>query len=80
MLSNSYYFILLFLPMTWCIYFGLNALKRYKLAQISLVVASLFFYGYYNWYYLAIICTSIIVNYIVVKMICMCVCGGVLQI
>lgn len=63
MLFNSYYFILIFLPITWCTYFGLNAVKKYKLAQLSLVAASLFFYGYYNWYYLSIICVSIIVNY-----------------
>ncbi|MCH5250250.1 MAG: MBOAT family protein [Lachnospiraceae bacterium] len=69
MLFNSYYFILLFLPITWCIYFGLNALKKYKLAQVSLVAASLFFYGYYNWYYLSIICVSIIVNYGIAKVI-----------
>ena len=69
MLFNSYYFILIFLPITWCIYFGLNAVKKYKMAQVSLVVASLFFYGYYNWYYLSIICVSIIVNYGIDKII-----------
>lgn len=69
MLFNSYYFILIFLPITWCIYFGLNTAKRYRLAQASLVAASLFFYGYYNWYYLGIICVSIIVNYGIAKSI-----------
>lgn len=69
MLFNSYYFVLIFLPITWCIYFGLNAAHKYKLAQASLVVASLFFYGYYNWYYLSIICVSIIVNYSIAKVI-----------
>lgn len=69
MLFNSYYFILLFLPITWCIYFGLNAVKKYKLAQFMLVAASLFFYGYYNWYYLSIICVSIIANYVLAKLI-----------
>lgn len=69
MLFNSYYFILLFLPITWCIYFGLNAVKKYKLAQFWLVASSLFFYGYYNWYYLSIICVSIIINYALAKTI-----------
>lgn len=69
MLFNSYYFVLIFLPITWCLYFGLNAFRKYRLAQVSLVAASLFFYGYYNWYYLAIICTSIVVNYGVAKII-----------
>lgn len=67
MLFNSYYFILLFLPFTICIYFWLNTLEKYRLAQVSLVAASLFFYGYYNWYYLSIICVSIVVNYSIAK-------------
>lgn len=39
------------------------------------MAASLVFYGYYNWYYLTIICVSIFVNYFIVKSI-----GGALGI
>ena len=69
MLFNSYYFIFVFLPLTWLGYFRLNYLRKYKSAQAFLVTASLIFYGYYNWYYLTIICVSIFVNYIVIKSI-----------
>ena len=65
MLFNSYYFILMFLPVVFILYFTLNKLKKYNLAQISIIVASLFFYGYYNWYYLGIICISILANYFI---------------
>lgn len=67
MLFNSYYFVLIFLPLVWCGYFGLNQIGKYKPAQIFLVAASLFFYGYYNWYYLGIICVSIVINYVITK-------------
>lgn len=63
MLFNSYVFILLFLPITWGIYFLLNYMRHYKLAQICLVIASLVFYGFYNWQYLLVIIGSIVVNY-----------------
>lgn len=63
MLFNSYIFILVFLPLTLCVYFGLNKLKHYKIAKLMLVIASLIFYGYFNVNYLYIIVTSILVNY-----------------
>jgi alginate O-acetyltransferase complex protein AlgI len=55
MLYNSYIFILVFLPAVLAGYFLLNHLKRYPLALAWLCVASLFFYGYFNWSYLPII-------------------------
>ncbi len=63
MLFNSYIFILLFLPVTWGIYFLLNSKKQYKIAQFCLIVASLIFYGFYNWHYLLVIIGSILINY-----------------
>lgn len=63
MLFNSYIFILFFLPVTWGIYFLLNSNRKYKAAQVCLIIASLIFYGYYNWYYLLVIAGSIIANY-----------------
>lgn len=65
MLFNSYIFILLFLPITWGIYFILNSYNCYKAAQICLIIASLIFYGFYNWHYLLVIMGSIVVNYII---------------
>ena len=64
MLFNSYIFILVFLPLCMVGYFGLNHLKRYNLAQLFLFGMSLWFYGYFNPSYLAIILVSIVVNYL----------------
>lgn len=64
MLFNSYVFVLLFFPITLIGYFSLNHFKKYNLAKIFLLIGSLFFYGYFNWWYLLIIVFSIIVNYI----------------
>ena len=63
MLFNSYVFILLFLPLAWCAYFGLNYLKKYKLAQAALVIASFVFYGYQDWRLCILLLTTIVVNY-----------------
>lgn len=68
MLFNSYIFILLFLPVTWGIYFGFNSKKQYKVAQVCLIMASLIFYGYYNWHYLLVIAGSIVANYLIAQL------------
>lgn len=64
MLFNSYVFILLFFPLVLGGYFLLNRFKKYNIAKILLLIASLYFYGYFNWWYLLIIVFSIILNYI----------------
>ena len=64
MLFNSYIFIFLFLPATLLVYFTLNRLKLTYPAKISLIIASLFFYGYNNPKYVLIIVASIILNYL----------------
>ena len=63
MLFNSYVFVFLFFPVVLLGYFGLNRFGKYQLSKIFLIGASLYFYGYFNWYYLTIIVTSIILNY-----------------
>lgn len=64
MLFNSYIFCFIFFPVTFIIYFWLN--KRWILAgQIFLVLASLFFYGYWNLIFLPLILASILFNYII---------------
>lgn len=67
MLFNSYIFILLFLPICLIIYFSLNHFKKYKLANAFLLLMSLWFYGYFNYSYLAIITASILVNFGIYK-------------
>ena len=63
MLFNSYIFIFAFFPIVLIGYFGLNHFQKFTLAKIFLIVASLFFYGYFNWWYLLIIVTSVVLNY-----------------
>lgn len=65
MLFNSFVFIFLFLPITFLAYFGLNKIRHYNTAKAVLVIASLYFYAFFNWSYLPIILSSIIVNYLV---------------
>src|SRR5208283_734283 len=65
MLFNSFEFIILFLPITLCIYFYLNRQKLILAADVSLLCASLFFYTYWNFAYLPLILVSILFNYII---------------
>ena len=60
---NSYIFIFLFLPLSLAGYFGLNRIKQYSLAKIFLIIMSLWFYGYFNPWYLIIMGASILLNY-----------------
>lgn len=61
-LFNSYIFILVFLPLSVIGYFILNRIAE-KGALLYLLLMSLWFYGYFNYKYLFIIISSIIVNY-----------------
>ena len=63
MLFNSYIFILLFLPISILGYYLFNKFEKKRMADVFLIVMSLWFYGYYNPSYLLVICTSIVVNY-----------------
>lgn len=69
MLFNSYVFILFFLPLTLLLYFGANRLGKTKLAQIFLIMLSLYFYSYFHLNYLLIIIASVIFNYVCSRMI-----------
>ncbi len=63
MLFNSYIFIFLFLPLTLIGYFTLTKFNKIKSAKSLLIIASLYFYGYFNFSYLVIILVSIFANY-----------------
>lgn len=67
MLFNSYEFIFLFLPITLVIYFLLNRYNKNKCAKAWLVIASLYFYSYFNRMYLILIAISILINYFIGK-------------
>jgi alginate O-acetyltransferase complex protein AlgI len=65
MLFNSYEFIFLFLPITFGIYFWLNAKRLTQASKGWLVFASLFFYSWWNIIYLPLILGSILFNFTV---------------
>jgi len=65
MLFNSYEFIFAFLPITFFIYFYLNAKKLTLASKGFLVFASLFFYSWWNIAYLPLILSSMLFNYII---------------
>ncbi len=64
MLFNSYIFIFIFLPITLLGWYLLNYFKAYEPAKLFLAGMSLWFYGYFNTYYLLIIIVSILGNYL----------------
>lgn len=64
MLFNSYIFIFIFLPVVLVGWYGLNHHRKYSLANIFLAGMSLWFYAYFNVYYLAVILSSIGLNYV----------------
>ncbi|NBJ94216.1 MBOAT family O-acyltransferase [Parablautia muri] len=65
MLFNSYIFIFIFLPLTLVGWYALNHFKAYELAKVFLAGMSLWFYGYFNIYYLGVIIASILGNYFI---------------
>lgn len=64
MLFNSHVFIVLFLPITWLLYFGLNHYKFGKAAQFSLILCSFIFYGYQDPKLCLLLLFTIMINYI----------------
>jgi len=63
MLFNSYEYFSVFLPLTVVIYFLLNRHRHTKAATAWLVLASLVFYSWWNVKYLALIISSVLVNF-----------------
>ena len=64
MLFNSYIFILVFLPATLLLYFGLNKLGKETLAKWALIGMSLWFYAYFHISYLFLLTGSILFNFL----------------
>ena len=67
MLFNSFIFIFLFLPLVLVGYFTLGRLKDKSYATVFIIAASLYFYSYYELYFLLLIFASVIVNYCIGK-------------
>jgi len=67
MLFNSYEFIFFFLPTVLFVFFAIGKRGHFSTAMAWLVVASLFFYAWWNPAYLGLILTSILFNYAIGK-------------
>ena len=63
MLFNSFEFILIFLPITFLVFFFLSHLGKGEASRIWLLGASLFFYGWWEPVYVPLILSSIIFNF-----------------
>ena len=63
LLFNSYVFILLYLPIVLLVYYGLSRFRRVRAATVWLVLASFFFYGYWDVRYVPLLFGSICWNY-----------------
>jgi len=69
MLFNSLEFIIGFLPLVVFIYLGLEYTRQIVAGIVWLLMASLFFYAYWNWHYLFLLVTSLLINFILAKQI-----------
>jgi alginate O-acetyltransferase complex protein AlgI len=63
MLFNSYAFIFLFVPITFAVYFILNRKNLSLAAKSWLILASFFFYSYWNPIYVPLLLGSLLFNY-----------------
>lgn len=63
MLFNSYAFICGFLPITLFVFFFLGRAGLTRGAKLWLIAASIFFYAWWNWKFVALLAASICLNY-----------------
>ena len=69
MLFNSYQFLIIFLPITWVVYYITNKFWSNSIALVCLIAASLFFYSWWNPIYFFLITISILVNFLIANLI-----------
>lgn len=67
MLFNSFEFIVFFVPIVFSGYFFLNKRKLTTLSRWWLLCASLFFYGWWNVYYMPLIISSVVFNFVITQ-------------
>ena len=60
---NSFSFILIFLPLVLIVWHGLNKLKSRKLADLSLIAASLILYGLFSIDFVIVLLLSAFVTF-----------------
>ncbi len=69
MLFNSYIFVLLFLPICLIGYYTLGRFEKFGAANVFLLGMSMWFYGYFNPWYLILIISSVCFNYTIYRLI-----------
>ena len=69
MLFNSYIFLFVLLPLSLAGYYLLNHFRHDQVAKCWLVAASLFFYAYFNPWYLLTLGGSIVLNFLFGRLI-----------
>lgn len=69
MLFNSNIFLFVFLPVTAAVFFMIGGGRRYGLASLWLILASLFYYGWGSPQSLAVLALSIAGNYAVARLL-----------
>ena len=67
MVFNSYFFVLVFLPLAVIGYHMLNKTNHFDIAKVFLLCMSLWFYSYQNVKALPVLILSILLNYLTVK-------------
>lgn len=70
MLFTTFDFIFIYLPIVFGLYFVLNKLRLIRLGVAFLAVASVFFYGYWNYIYVPLIIASFTFNFFVGSKLC----------
>lgn len=65
MLFNSFLYLLIFLPVTVCIYYFLNRRHLNLISGMWLILASFFFYAHWKLSFFPILLASIAVNYLI---------------
>lgn len=65
MIFSSLTFILVYLPVVFFVYFALNKLRLISAGKLWLVVASVFFYGYWSVNYIPLLLGSIFFNFVI---------------
>lgn len=68
MLFNSFVFIFLFLPCCILLYYLCGSFSEHKVSLIILSIMSLIFYGCFNPSYLLVLCGSVLLNWIISRL------------
>ena len=69
MLFNSYIFLFAFLPVVLLVYYLINYYSAKRLAMMWLLTSSLLFYGWWNFIYVPLLASSVLVNYLLSRRI-----------